>query len=82
MIRTSFRQFQAASRAATGNRSLITIIRAMALTRVYAWQDNRSQPVPCFGDLTDALDEVVGGRSFLDPDAIALRAIFTPGKVA
>lgn len=75
-MRTTFAQFAAAFRSCKGRGDWRTrsMIGAVAIDRVV----EPSQPDPDYSDLVAALDDVVGGRSFLDPDALALRAVFHP----
>lgn len=75
-MRTTFAQFAAAFRSCKGRGDWRTrsTIGDVALCR----RDDPSNPSPDYSDLVEALDDVVGGRSFLDPDAVALRAVFQP----
>lgn len=75
-MRTTFAQFASIFRSSKGrvNWRTRSMIGVVAVDR----RTDASNPSPDYSDLVAALDDVVGGRSFSDPDAVALRAVFAP----
>lgn len=77
----TYSQFQEAfilAKAKCADWRMRSMVGGIALNRACDASDAPAAGPTDFSDLMAALDDVVAGRSYSDPDAVALRAVFRP----